>query len=92
MEYYRNELSIYLISETRIVNLVIANNALKRSTEHNIQKDIKKVEIEDELKVGIHYHGLHNPEYIIVENYDEAVYLRKKLNLLREKNFNYKKN
>lgn len=80
---------IYLISKNRIVRLEIKDNSCN-SNEHIIQKDIKKVEVYNEY-VHFHYHGLHDAETLVMDNYEAAVNLRKEISELRESKFTFGK-
>jgi len=77
-------LMIYLISTRRIIKLLINKDRLMTSSEHIIQKDFKKVEIYNDVQVCFHYHGLHDPDVLFMDNYESAVSLRKIISELRE--------
>lgn len=83
---------IYLISKNRITKLEIEKRAYGdiccSSNEHIIQKDIKKVEVYNQ-RIYFHYHGLHDPDILIMDNYEAAVNLRKEISELREKRFSF---
>lgn len=76
---------IFLVSDKRIVQLITDDKKLILSEEHIIQKDIKKIEIENETNVFIHFHGLHDPTLIVMDDYKSAVNFRKEISELREK-------
>jgi hypothetical protein len=81
-------LIIYLISEKRIIKLSLNDEKLITSEEHIIQKDLKKVEINNNREVYFHYHGLHVPDILVMDSYEAAVNLRKEISELRENKFN----
>lgn len=74
---------IYLFSNKRIIRLNIQHDGID-SKENIIQRDIKKIEIINNLYVNIHYHGLHDPDLIIMDNYESAIALRTEISKLRE--------
>jgi len=81
-------LLIYLITSERIITTYINKEKVILSTEHIIKKDLKKVEIADETKVQFHYHGLHQPDVLLLDSYELAIEVRKEITELRENKFN----
>ncbi|MEI6767147.1 MAG: hypothetical protein WCM76_16070 [Bacteroidota bacterium] len=75
---------IYIISSKYIVCLTFGKDGLANRTEHIIKRDIKKLELERDLDLYIHYHGLHDPQKIVLENYEEAIDLQRFLTQNRE--------
>jgi hypothetical protein len=73
---------IYLISNDRIIKLCAGSSSIT-SEEHIIVKDLKKV-TNTNSEVEFHYHGLHNPDCLAMDTYDEAVKLRILMSELRE--------
>ncbi|MBT7994936.1 MAG: hypothetical protein HN691_08685 [Bacteroidetes bacterium] len=80
-------MSIYLISESRIVNIILNNKKLISSNEHIIQRDLKKVEVFNDNQIYFHYHGLHKPDVLHMDDYESAIKLRKQISKFREKRF-----
>jgi hypothetical protein len=78
------QLVLYLISNKRIIKLILSPDNLISSVEHIIQKDLKKIEIKNDLNLYFHYHGLHDPDLLVMDSYQEAVDLRRKITDLRE--------
>ncbi len=75
--------SIFILTTKYIINLVVGpDNPLR--TQHIIQRDIKKIEATDR-SVYIHFHGLHNPQVIMVDTYKSAIKLQQHLTDLRDK-------
>jgi hypothetical protein len=85
------DLIIYLISDKRIIKLVIDDKKLISSKENIVQKDLKKIEIGSDVCVFFHYHGLHDPDLLVMDDYESAVDLRRKISDLREMKFNNNK-
>ena len=84
-------LSIFLITEKRILSIASGEDFI-RFSDYLIQKDIKKVEIvnehyEKQIEILLHYHGFHDPEKIVLDNYPTAVNLRKQISELREEKY-----
>ena len=82
--YQQNSFSIiiFLISNERIIKLSAGNHSIS-SEEHIIVKDLKKVALTDST-VEFHYHGLHQPDCLEMDTYDDAVKLRILISELRE--------
>ena len=75
---------IYLLSSNRIVKIIFDDKKLITSEEHIIQKDLKKVEINNDNAICFHYHGLHAADVLVMDNYGDAVKLRTEISKLRE--------
>jgi len=77
-------LIIYLLSERRIIQLVIDDKQLISSKENIIQKDLKKIEIINDVNLYFHYHGWHDPDLLIMDDNKSATDLRRKISELRD--------
>ncbi len=76
-------IDVFIITQKYFIRLFInTDNAFDR-TEHIIQRDIKKISISD-TEVDVHFHGLHDPLRIIVDDYKVALDLQRHLTSLRE--------
>jgi len=80
-------LIIFLLSNRRIIKLVVDDKQLISSKENIIQKDLKKIEIEQDVNLFFHYHGLHDPDLLVMDDYQSAADLRRKISELREMKF-----
>lgn len=79
---YRIQFIIYLISSLRIIKLEEHHGRIS-TEEHIIKKDLKKVS-NTGANLYFHYHGLHDPDLLVLDTYEEAVQLRKQVSALRE--------
>lgn len=75
---------IYLMFKKRIVRLEISDKGLKSSKEIIIRRDIKKIEIQDDVYMHLYYHGVHESDVLYLESYKATVKLRKRLTSLRD--------
>jgi hypothetical protein len=88
---YNPLLIVYLFSKKRIIKLVVDDKHLISSKENIIQKDLKKIEIRDDVNIYFHYHGLHQPDKLVIDDYKSAINLRRQLSDLRQRRVNYNK-
>lgn len=78
---------VYLLSSKRVLKLEV-NHSRIYTEEHIIQKDIKKVTNSNTI-VEFHYHGLHNPDKLYTDTFEEAVKLRKFVTEMRDYSPNF---
>jgi hypothetical protein len=75
---------IFIFTPKYYIKLTIGQfNAVR--IQQIIQRDIKKVTAASSF-VSLHFHGLHDPHRIEVDNYESAVKLQQHITGLREKN------
>jgi hypothetical protein len=82
---------IFIISARYFIKLTLGENGIIDRTQHILARDIKKTNIVDNNKLEIYFHGLYDPETIIMDDYKSALDLQKHLTDLRQVRFDNKR-
>ncbi len=76
--------NLFRITSNLFIKLTISENMITERLEHIIVKDIKRLEVIDN-ELNVHFHGLHYPESIKLDDYSSALKLQNHLTMLRNK-------
>ena len=74
---------VFIISNKYFVKLSINNKGIIDRVEHIIKRDVKKLNIVGDNMLEIYFHGLFDPEVIVLDSYDEALKLQRHITQLR---------
>jgi len=75
---------IYIISRKYFIKLSLGSKGVIDRTEHIIQRDIKKINIAENIMLEVFFHGHFDPETIILDDYKTALNLQRHLTELRQ--------
>ncbi len=75
---------IFIFTTKYFIKLSLGANGVLDRTEHIIQRDIKKLNIVDNNKLEIYFHGHFDPEIIVLDNYKSALQIQRHLTELRQ--------
>lgn len=74
---------IYIITDKSFIKLMVNEAELLGRSEYLIRKDIKKIEINNDHFLKIHFHRYNDSETVIMNDYSEALSLQKYITGLR---------
>lgn len=78
-------LDIFLLSKKYFVKLSIGAEGVIQRVHQIWKRDVKKIDIYQSVMVEIYFHGYYDPEILVLESYDKALELQRKLMDLRER-------
>lgn len=75
---------LFIVSSKYFIKLSLGSDGVINRTEHVIQRDINKLNIIDNNKLEIYFHGHFDPEIIVIDDYKSALQLQRQLTELRQ--------
>lgn len=70
---------VFMFSKKYFIKLSIGENGIIDRVENIIQRDIKKINIVQNQLLEIYFHGLYDPETIVLDSYGEALQLQREI-------------
>jgi hypothetical protein len=75
---------IFIITDKYFIKLSLGPSGVIDRTEHIIQRDVKKVNIAENIMLEVYFHGHFDPETIVLDDYKSALQLQRHLTELRQ--------
>lgn len=78
-------LDAFILSRKYFIKLSIGEEGVIQRVHQIWKRDVKKIDIYQSVMVEIYFHGYYDPEILVLESYEKALDLQRKLIDLREK-------